>query len=149
MSKLTHPPYSRILKLNSIENINLLTTNRFYLFFLILSSILIFNYLSKYKGVILLEGVTESRSMRFYVGKVFSSQIEVYFYNYVIETFSIFVGIYLSASFVWKKYDLKFIASILFVFLYTSFGSGRGYVIEIAFLKLIIASAGLFKAAYI
>lgn len=134
ISRFSSSSYPIILKSDSIERINSLKTNRFYLLSLIIFSLLIFNYLLRYNEVILLEGVSEARSMRFYVGKVFYSQIEVYFYNYVIETFSIYVAIYLAASFVWKKYDLKFILSILFVFLYSSFGSGRGYVIEIAFL---------------
>jgi oligosaccharide repeat unit polymerase len=117
-----------------LDSYNNTKDNKLFLVVLVLFSAMILNYLLKYQQVILLEGVEESRTMRYFVGKVFSTQIEIYFYNYVIESFSVLVLVFLAFSFVWMRFNIAFFVSLFFAYLFSSFGSGRGYIIELGFL---------------
>ncbi|OHT44641.1 O-antigen polymerase [Flavobacterium tructae] len=107
--------------------------SKLFVSLLVLFSIIIFNYLMQYQKAILLFGTEEARVMRYFVGNVFKYQIEIYFYNYVIESFSIFVSAYLAFSFVWLRFNKVFFLSLIYVYLYSSFGSGRFYIIELGF----------------
>jgi oligosaccharide repeat unit polymerase len=110
-----------------------LSKSKIFLFLLIFFSIFIYRYLLRYQAVILLHGSEEARTLRFYVGEVFSSSAEIYFYNYFVETFSILVTIYLAFSIVLMQFKTTFFISVFFLYLYSSFGAGRGIIIELGF----------------
>ncbi len=110
-----------------------LSKSKIYLSLLIVFSLFVSRYLLKYQSMILLHGTEEARTMRFYVGEVFSSTAEIYFYNYFVETFSIFVTIYIAFCFVLMQFKKAFYLSAVFLYLYSSFGAGRGIIIELGF----------------
>lgn len=139
LNKIKHKQYKNNIESVLLTGYNNIQHSKYFLFPLILFSILILNYLIKYQKIILLDGVFESRTMRFYVGKVFTSQLEIYFYNYIVESFSLLVSSFLAFSFVWKKFNMTFLLGLIFAFLFSAFGSGRGYVIEIGFLIVFLS----------
>lgn len=112
--------------------------SKVYLSLLVFFSLFIYYYLLKYQKVILLYGTEDARLLRFYVGNVFSSNAEIYFYNYFVETFSIVVSIYLTFSIVLMKFTKAFYLSMIFLYLYSSFGAGRGILIELGFYILFL-----------
>ncbi len=113
-----------------------LVESRLFTLFIIVASYLVYRYLLLYKSAILLNGVKEARTMRFYVGEVFKSTEEIFLYNYIIETFAQFVGLFIASSIAFSRMSFNLLLSFIFVYLYSSFGAGRFYLIEILFLFL-------------
>lgn len=101
--------------------------------FMILLIILLFRYNWIYQQKVLIFGTEDTRNMRFYVGDVFKSTIEIYFYTFFIEAISIFVSLYLSFSLAWNRFNRISWLSVVYVYLYSSFGAGRLYLIELGF----------------
>lgn len=105
----------------------------------VFSALLIFfilfvgRYLVKYQRAIFLYGTEDARNLRFYVGEVFSHNIEIYFYNYFVDCFGILVSIYIAFSLVWLKYGPNFWLAVVFLYVYSAFGAGRGAIIDLAF----------------
>lgn len=116
-----------------LDKFDKLSKSKLYLFALISFSLFISRYLLQYQKIIILYGTEEARNMRFFVGAVFSSSAEIFFYNFFIESFSILVTIYLAFSLVWLRFNKAFYLSILFIYIYSSFGAGRGIIIELGF----------------
>lgn len=116
-----------------LDKFDKLSKSKLYLFALISFSLFISRYLLQYQKIIILYGTEEARNMRFFVGAVFSNSAEIFFYNFFIESFSILVTIYLAFSLVWLRFNKAFYLSILFIYIYSSFGAGRGIIIELGF----------------
>lgn len=113
--------------------INSLKKNKLFTVLLVLFSILIGNYLIKYQQYVFIFGPEEARTMRFFIGPIFKNSAEIFFYNFFVESFSVLVSMFFSISLVWKKFSKTFFLSIIFIYLYSSFGAGRFYIIEMVF----------------
>lgn len=110
-----------------------LSKNKLFLVGLITFTLFVTRYLISYQRAILLYGTGEARMMRFFVGEVFKSTAEVFFYNYIVESFSILVLVYIAFSLVWLKFNKGLFLSLIFAYVYSSFGAGRFFVIELGF----------------
>lgn len=116
-----------------LENYNEFSKSKIFLGTLVLFSLFISKYLFQYQRLVLLYGADDARNMRYNVGSVFNSGVEILFYNFFVEGFSNLVCIYLAFSLVWLKFNKAFYFSVLFIYLYSSFGAGRGTLIELGF----------------
>jgi oligosaccharide repeat unit polymerase len=130
----------KVVKNSSVNEIELmmvtyerLSKNKFFLGGLIMFTLFIARYLIAYQKAIVLYGTEQARTMRFFVGEVFKSTEEVFFYNYVVESFSILVLVYIAFSLVWLKFNIGLFFSLIFAYVYSSFGAGRFFVIELGF----------------
>lgn len=116
-----------------LDNFKILSDSKLYFVLVLFFTLFIGRYLIQYQKMIILYGTEDARNMRFYVGEVFGSSVEIFFYNYFVESFSILVSVYVAFSLVWLKFDKVFWLSIIFLYVYSSFGAGRGAIIELAF----------------
>lgn len=115
---------------------NSFSKNKFFILLIIILCAYIGNYVVLYQEYIFLYGPEEARTMRFFVGPIFKSSAEIFFYNFFVESFSILISLYIAISLVWKKFSKTFFLALLFAYLYSSFGAGRFYIIELSFLIL-------------
>lgn len=110
-----------------------LSKNKLFIIIMIIFIIMLLRYNLIYQEKVFLYGTDDARNMRFYVGDVFKSSIEIYFYTFIVEAFSIFVSLYLAFSLSWSKFNRISLLAALYIYLYSSFGAGRLYLIEMGF----------------
>lgn len=109
----------------------------FVLFILIL--ILVYYLMRYYSIVAVAENAGDARMERFIKGELFRSSIEIYFYNYIICSIAIFCYvIILNSIIIEKRFNITFYLSIIYIFIYSLLGSGRGPLIDL-FIMLILA----------
>lgn len=112
---------------------NNLSESKIFIGSVIVYSVFISRYLLKYQQIIAIYGTEEARTMRFYAGAVFNSTAEVFFYNFFVESYANLIFIFVAFSFVWMRFNKTFFFSLLFIYLYSSFGAGRFSIIELGF----------------
>ena len=89
-------------------------------------------YYIRYTSVIKNYGLVDVRKIRYYVGYMFSSTIEVVFYNYFIEGSSYFIIFAVAFSIVWGRIkNIVFYLLILSFFFYSAVGAGRTASVDI------------------
>lgn len=141
LNEVAQRKVSNFTKVSWNENIMLqtyksLTESKYFIALLIFLSLYVGNYALKYQQYVFIYGPDEARTMRFFVGPIFKSSVEIFFYNFFVESFSVLVSLIIAISLVWKKFSKSFFLSLLFAYLYSSFGAGRLYIIETGFLVL-------------
>lgn len=129
----THNKNKHEVIVEILEGFEKIAKSKLVFIFMILLIVLLFRYNWIYQQKVSILGAEDSRNMRFYVGEVFYSSIEIFFYTFFIDTISIFVSLYLSFSLAWNRFNKISWLSVVYVYLYSSFGAGRFYIIEIGF----------------
>lgn len=105
----------------------------------IIFTFIVFRYMNLYKyEVVVNNNLAESRMMRFEIGTIFKSPVEILLYMYIIETFAHFAILYTAISIVWFKFSKLFFLTLFFTYCYVSFGSGRLLLIELIIIIIIL-----------
>ena len=142
-------PKQRASKNNNIDAIyrfihsfESLLKNKIFKIILLLFTIVLGYYFIRYNSVIKNYGLVNVRTIRYYVGYLFGSTIEVLFYNYFIEGSSYFIIFAVAFSIVWGRINnIVFYLLILSFFFYSALGAGRtasiDVVLNIVFLVII------------
>jgi len=108
--------------------------NRTVISILLLLSIYLFYYFSKYNAELLIVGSSEARNMRFFVGPVFSSTIEVLFFNFIIEAVSMYLVAILAFCIVFGYIkNIIFCLTAINLYFFSGIGAGRGILINAGF----------------
>jgi oligosaccharide repeat unit polymerase len=109
-----------------------LLKKRIFIIILLLFTIILGYYYIRYNSVIKNYGLFDARTIRYYVGYLFGSTIEVLFYNYFIEGSSYFIIFAVAFSIVWGRINnIIFYLLILNFFFYSAVGAGRTAIIDI------------------
>ncbi|MCI2227542.1 oligosaccharide repeat unit polymerase [Polaribacter sp. MSW13] len=124
---------------NITSFINKLNKNIFIKLIMLLNLIFIFRYYSIYQKALVVLGSSEARRLRFFSGELFSSTLEIYFYNYYFETIAILSVLYISFVFVFSRFTLLAFINLLYVYFFANIGAGRFLLIEISFYVIVIS----------
>lgn len=115
-----------------IHSFDSLLKNKIFKIILLLFTIMMGYYYFRYNSVIKKFGLVDVRNIRFYVGEMFSSTIEVLFYNYFVEGSSYFIIFAVAFSIVWRRIkNIAFYLLILCFFFYSAVGAGRTASVDI------------------
>lgn len=97
-------------------------------------------YLIKYYSIIAISvSIGDARMERFMIGELFSTWMELFFFNFVISVIATFCLVLIANSIInEKRFNLTFYLSIIYVFIYSLIGSGRGIIIDM-FIFIILA----------
>lgn len=117
---------------------NLVIGNNKMILLLMLACIVTYYYAMKFALIIKLYGAGEGRMMRFEAGELFTSNLEVYLYDFLIKPFTQFVMLIVACMLLSKIKRIILLLSVLFLFLYASVGNGRGGLIVFLFYCFII-----------
>lgn len=120
-------------KYNSVNNqLKVLSRSRTFVIFLVLLILILFKYFITYVNLLNELGSSQSRTLRYFVGGLFSTQAEVLFFNYVLEPMNYIIIGLISLFVVFKQFkNYTFLLLIMYLVLFTSIGSGRIALIEL------------------